>query len=216
MSLAPTSNKWRRSFEPAFSEGWHNFGVSSYNGKPMTVPMSVRWVIGAAAALALSLASLGLPRTSLDANVPAGSVCEPGAKAAPMNFTLKNMENRDVRLADFKGKVILLNFWATWCGPCKLEIPLFVDFQSKYGKSGLQIVGISIDDTIDKLKPFALEFKMNYPVLQGRGYDDVQDLYGPMLGIPTTIVIARDGTLCRRHVGLSTRDAFEREIKSLL
>ena len=64
------------------------------------------------------------------------------------------MNNRDVRLSDFKGKVILLDFWATWCGPCKVEIPWFVEFQEKYGPAGLQVVGISVDDTHDKLTPF--------------------------------------------------------------
>jgi thiol-disulfide isomerase/thioredoxin len=112
--------------------------------------------------------------------------------------------------------VILLDFWATWCGPCKIEIPWFVEFQNKYGKDGLQVVGVSIDDTVEKLKPYVANAKMNYIVLQGLDHDDVQDAFGPMFGIPVTAVISRDGRICAKHVGLSSKDAFEREIKSLL
>ena len=79
-----------------------------------------------------------------------------------MNFTFKDLNNKDVKLSAFKGKVVLLDFWATWCGPCKIEIPWFVEFQEKYGKSGLEIIGISVDDTVAKAKPFAAEWKMNY------------------------------------------------------
>ena len=76
------------------------------------------------------------------------------AKPANLDFTLKDVNNRDVRLSDFKGKVILLDFWATWCAPCKVEIPWFVEFQEKYGPAGLQVVGISVDDTHEQLAPF--------------------------------------------------------------
>ena len=119
-------------------------------------------------------------------------------------------------LADYKGKVILLDFWATWCGPCKVEIPGFVDLQTRYGKDGLQVLGVSVDDTLDKLTPYAAELKMNYPVLQGLGRDDVQDAFGPIWGLPTTFVIARDGKICAKHAGMSTKQQFEKEIKALL
>jgi len=180
--------------------------------------MRIRWIIAAAAALALALLTLSVPLPSLtgEAAAAAGSVCEANAKPANLNFTLKDIDNKDVKLSDFKGKVIVLDFWATWCGPCKIEIPAFVEMQKKYGAQGLQVIGVSVDDTVDKLKPFAAQFKMNYPVLQGRDHDDVQDAFGPIFGIPTTIVIARNGTVCRRHVGMSSVKAFEDEIKSLL
>jgi thiol-disulfide isomerase/thioredoxin len=146
----------------------------------------------------------------------AGAACPADAKPANLGFTLKDTNNKDVKLATLKGKVVLLDFWATWCGPCKIEIPWFIEFQQKYGKDGLQVVGVSVDDTQAKLKPYAAQMKMNYLVLQGLDQDAMQDAYGPLFGIPVTVLISRDGRMCHKHVGLSSKDAFEKEIKSLL
>ena len=183
----------------------------------------IRWSIAAASCLALAILTLnadpGWPFHGAEASgvqAPAGNACPANAKPANLNFTLKDIDNKDVKLASLKGKVILLDFWATWCGPCKIEIPWFVEFQNKYGKDGLQVVGVSIDDTVEKLKPYVAHAKMNYIVLQGLDHDDVQDAFGPMFGIPVTAVISRDGRICAKHVGLSSKDAFDREIKSLL
>ena len=88
--------------------------------------------------------------------------------------------------------------------------------QQTYGNQGLQIVGVSVDDPVEKLGPFASEFKMNYPVLVGLDREDLQDAYGPMWGIPTTFVISRDGRICRKHSGLIGKDRYERDIKALL
>src|SRR5690606_749050 len=142
--------------------------------------------------------------------------CPANAKKADLNFTVKDLEGRSVKLADFKGKVILLDFWATWCPPCKAEIPGFVELQEQYGEQGLQVVGVSVDDPPEKLKPFADEFKMNYPVIVGLGRDDLQDAYGPMWGIPTTFLISRDGRICRKHSGLVGKERYEQAVKALL
>jgi len=142
--------------------------------------------------------------------------CPADAKPANLNFTLKDADNREVSLSQYKGKVIVIDFWATWCGPCKVEIPHFVEFQEKYGKAGLQIVGISVDDTADKLAPYIRDMKMNYPVLQGLDHDDLQEAYGPIVGIPVSVLISRDGKVCATHTGLTGKDVFEREIKALL
>jgi thiol-disulfide isomerase/thioredoxin len=148
--------------------------------------------------------------------VDAQLTCPADAKPANLNFTLKDANDRDVALSQYKGKVIVIDFWATWCGPCKVEIPHFVEFQEKYGKAGLQIVGISVDDTADKLAPYIRDMKMNYPVLQGLDHDDLQEAYGPIVGIPVSVLISRDGKVCATHTGLTGKDVFEREIKALL
>ena len=189
--------------------------------------MSIRWAVAAVGSLALALLTLNAsPEWRFDhtdatsgvsaAAAPATSACLANAKPANLNFTLKDADGKEVNLASLKGKVVLLDFWATWCGPCKIEIPWFVEFQNKYGKDGLQVVGVSVDDTQAKLKPYVAQMKMNYMVLQGLDHDDIQDAYGPMYGIPVTVVISRDGKMCAKHTGLSSKDEFEREIKSLL
>lgn len=147
---------------------------------------------------------------------PPADACPSDAPAASLNYTLKNADDVPVSLADYKGKVVLLDFWATWCGPCKVEIPGFVELQERYGKDGLQILGVSVDDTADKLKPYVADMKMNYPVLQGLGHDDLLDEYGPMLGIPVAVIISRDGKVCARHTGLTSKETFEEQIKALL
>jgi len=142
--------------------------------------------------------------------------CPADAKPANLDFTMKDVDGKDVSLQSYKGKVILLDFWATWCGPCKVEIPHFIEFQQKYGPKGLQVVGISVDDPVDKLAPYVKEMGMNYPVLQGLGHDAVQDAYGPILGIPVSVMISRDGKICATHTGLTGKDVFAAEIESLL
>ncbi len=151
-----------------------------------------------------------------DSNAEPMLSCPADAKPANLDFTMKDVEGRDVSLQSYKGKVILLDFWATWCGPCKVEIPHFIEFQKKYGAQGLQVVGVSVDDPVDKLAPYVKEMGMNYPVLQGLGHDAVQDAYGPILGIPVSVMISRDGKICATHTGLTGKDVFEKEIESLL
>lgn len=145
-----------------------------------------------------------------------GGACMADAKPANLDFTMPDLDGKDVRLSSFKGKVILLNFWATWCGPCKAEIPGFVELQDEYGKDGLVIVGYSVDDDAPKAKAFADQFKMNYPVLLGLGREDVQDAYGPIWGIPASFIISRDGRVCQKHLGIAPKAVFEKEIKALL
>jgi thiol-disulfide isomerase/thioredoxin len=199
--------------------------------------MGIRWVIAivGVAALAALTVTTQMPwltkhetrmversSTAGDAQGKAGEhaapmlSCPTDAKPANLNFTMKDVAGKNVTLADFKGKVMLLDFWATWCGPCKVEIPHFIEFQQKYGGKGFQVVGISVDDTAEKLEPYVRDMKMNYPVLQGLNHDDVQDAYGPILGIPVSVLISRDGKVCATHTGLTDKDVFEREIKALL
>src|SRR5438309_5114505 len=118
--------------------------------------MKMRWVVAAVGALALALVTVNAPIPWFG-DAAADGVCDASAKAAPLNYTLKDVQNKEVKLADFKGKVLVVDFWATWCGPCKLEIPGFVDLQTRYGAKGLQFVGISVDDKLDQLKPYVAE-----------------------------------------------------------
>jgi thiol-disulfide isomerase/thioredoxin len=163
--------------------------------------------VGVALAIAIAFPASG-------AAVAAG--CDPKAKSANLKFSLKDIEGKDVALSSYKGKVILLDFWATWCAPCKVEIPWFVEFHKKYGPQGFVVIGVSIDDPVSKLKPFVTQYKMNYPVLIGDARDDVKDAYGPLVGFPTSVLIARDGTICRTHIGYAPKEQFERDIKALL
>ena len=136
-------------------------------------------------------------------------------KMAPLNYTLKDMNGADVRLSSFKGKVILLNFWATWCHPCKEEIPDLVALQEEY-KDDLVVLGFSIDDKPEELKEYAVKYAMNYPVLVGAGHENIQEAYGPMWGVPVTIIIGRDGRIAKKQSGIRTHEQFDREIKRLL
>ena len=141
--------------------------------------------------------------------------CMADAKVANLDFTFKDLAGKNVALSSFKGKVMLLNFWATWCGPCKAEIPAFVELQQQYGDK-LAIIGFSVDDTADKAQAFATEYKINYPILLGDGREDVQDSYGPIWGIPASFIISRDGKVCKKHLGIAPKAVFEKEIKALL
>jgi peroxiredoxin len=179
--------------------------------------MTVRWMVGAVAALGLAVVAAGVPAVGLAGEAGASAAaCDPGAKPANFNFTLKDVNGKPFNLASLKGKVVVLDFWATWCGPCKVEIPGFVDLYTKYKDRGLAIVGLSVDDTVEQLRPFVVQYKMNYPVLVGLGHDAIQEAYGPIWGLPTTFVIGRDGRICKKHMGLTGKEKFEKEILGLL
>lgn len=182
--------------------------------------MSMKWSLAAVGALALAAVAITSMMPWLtdgdEHQTLSAEACALEAKPANLDFTLKDMNDQEVSLASFKGKVLLVDFWATWCGPCKVEIPGFVEMQEKYGPQGFQVIGISIDDRPDQLRPFAAEMKMNYPVLQGLGRDDVTDALGPVFGVPTTVVISRDGRICGKHEGMTAKETFEHQIKQLL
>jgi len=134
------------------------------------------------------------------------------------DLTFKTLDGRTMNSRDWKGKVTLVNFWATWCPPCRAEIPSLVELNKQYGEAGKDVVilGISVDDPIEKLKPYASQMHMNYPVLVGAGRDDVQDAFGPLWGIPVTVFIDRDGKIAKKHSGIASKEQFEQEIKALL
>ena len=120
-------------------------------------------------------------------------------KKAP-DFVLRNLEGREVKLSDYAGKVVILDFWATWCPPCRAEIPHFVQLQKEWGSKGLQVIGVSLDrEGVKVLKPFAKKYRMNYLVLIGDS--KVVKVYGSIRSIPTTFVIDRNGIIYKKYVG---------------
>lgn len=179
---------------------------------------SRRCNVGAAIGALVVLASIA-PRVHASGAVPQAAVagvCDAAAKPAKLTFTFKDLTGARVSLRDFAGKVILLDFWATWCVPCRTEIPGFVDLQHRYGDRGLQVIGVSVDDPIRALRPYVAEMKMSYPVLLGDGRHDILDAYGPVTVVPTSVLIGRDGVICTTHSGAAPMEVFEREIAALL
>jgi cytochrome c biogenesis protein CcmG/thiol:disulfide interchange protein DsbE len=180
-----------------------------------------RWWIAGAAAFGLGLAAIPFMSGetkggAVTQSAAVAGVCKVPTKAAPLNYTLKDMNGKEAHLSDYKGKVIMLNFWATWCGPCQYEIPMFIKLQEKYRDQGLVFLGVSVDDEAPQLQAYAKEKKMNYPVLVGADHEELQEAYGPMVGIPTTILIGRDGSICTKYMGAQSLERFERDIKALL
>jgi thiol-disulfide isomerase/thioredoxin len=130
-------------------------------------------------------------------------------------WELKSVDRKLVKSSDFSGKVVILDFWATWCGPCRLEIPSFIELQKQYADKGLVIVGVSLDQNgASAVKPFMVKTGINYPVLLGD--QTIVSSFGGVEAIPTTFIIDRGGKIVRKHVGYSEKADFEAEIKPLL
>jgi cytochrome c biogenesis protein CcmG/thiol:disulfide interchange protein DsbE len=131
------------------------------------------------------------------------------------DFTLQDLKGRSVQLSSLKGRAVLLNFWATWCGPCKIEMPWLVDLQKKYGPRGLLIVGVAMDDASDKeIAAFARKMGVNYMVLKGT--EKVGDLYGGVDRLPFSYYIDRSGKVVDQIVGLASESVIEDDIKKIL
>jgi peroxiredoxin len=181
--------------------------------------MKSRWIaaVAAASALALLIVPLMLHTAQLQSKARTPEAAPAAHKSegtANLDLVFKDMNGAEVRLADYKGKVILLNVWATWCGPCELEIPELVEAYSKYKDQGVVVLGLSLDDPAETLRAYAPKKNMNYPLLL---WDDkFDDAYGPIVGVPITFFIGRDGTISRRHFGPVTKERIDQEIKSLL
>lgn len=146
----------------------------------------------------------------------ADDICNVSGEKTKLNFTVKDIAGKDVRLSQYRGQVVLLNFWATWCVPCRREIPSLAALHRDYQERGFVVLGVSVDKEVRLIKPFARVMKMNYPVLIGAGRQDLNTAFGPFIGFPTSVLIARDGAICMRHVGLVSRSELERQINALL
>jgi len=144
--------------------------------------------------------------------------------ASMPSIVMKDLNDRDVTLAQYNGQVVLVNFWATWCGPCKIEIPWMIEFQKKYSSRGFTILGVSMDEEGKKvINPFLEKERfdvdgqkeaMNYPILVGN--DSIADKFGSLMGLPTSMLFTRDGKKVKTIVGLVNHDDIAKAIEGLL
>lgn len=137
------------------------------------------------------------------------------ANSGAPDFTLKNQHGEKISLSDYRGKVVILNFWATWCPPCKAEVPGFVKMYNEHKDDGLVILGVSLDrDGWQSVAPFIRNHQVSYPVVIGNR--DVVDAYGNIQSIPTTFVLDKQGKIQRKYVGLRDEKVFENDFRTLI
>ena len=216
-------------------------GLAVLQAKQSTAARNVRrwtWAVAAVSAVCLSAiafpASRVLAQRCLDycSTALRQSAGEPGQpnkletgnwRVAP-DFTLADLSGNPVKLSDFRGKVILVNFWATWCQPCKIEIPWLIELNQKYGPKGLVILGVAMDDEGKKAvepfvqkEPFTVNgqpAQMNYPILLGS--DKIADKFGGLIGLPTSMLYSRDGKKIKTIIGLMNYDDLSKALQSQL
>lgn len=157
-----------------------------------------------------SLCAVLIGASSLHAAAPAHSLVN---KQAP-SFVRADLTGKQIDLDDYRGKVVLLNFWATWCAPCQVELPRFAEWQKEYETDGLQIIAVSMDDDAAPVRKTASKLKLNFPVIMGDEKLGAQ--YGRILGLPVTYLIARDGTIRAKFKGEADLRVMEKHIKKLL
>jgi len=172
--------------------------------------MSRTQVAAASAALAFLLASCSRPSSA-----PTGELKSEGQRKPAPNFSLKDADGNAVNLADYRGKVVLVNFWATWCGPCEAEIPWFIEFEKKYKDRGFAVLGVSMDDDGWKsVRPYVASHKINYRVVIGS--EVVSQQFGEIDSLPTSFMLDRQGRIASNHVGLVDKVDYQNEIVKLL
>ena len=171
--------------------------------------MSLRRLMAALALVVFLAACSRLPSSGK------GAVKAESERQQAPNFTLKDATGAAVKLSDYRGKVVLLNFWATWCGPCKIEIPWFMDFQQQYKDRDFAVLGVSMDDDgWQSVKPYVAEHKINYRIVIGT--EELTQQYGGVEALPTTFVLDREGRIASVHKGLVSKSEYQNEILNLL
>lgn len=161
------------------------------------------------AAIALALCLLTLPAGCGGPRQPTPD------EIALFAFTVKDLNGQDVKFETLRGKPLIVNFWATWCGPCKIETPMLEALSKKYKAQGLTILGVETDSEPAEVRQFAQQFKVTYPLLLGQDRTDVQTAFDWTGVLPTSVFIRADGTIARRVVGLESEEYWEQLIKSL-
>jgi len=168
-----------------------------------------------AVCVSVVLAVLSIGCSSGSRSVKAASVRPNKDRKLAPDFALKDANGHTVKLSDYRGKVVLLDFWATWCGPCKIEIPWFQEFERQNKDRGFAVIGVAMDDEgWDVVKPFAQERGINYRLVMGN--DSVAQQFGGVDALPTTFLIDREGRIASVHIGLSGKRDFEDGIQELL
>jgi peroxiredoxin len=171
--------------------------------------------LSAAVATALLFGYLVAGCSTTPRSVNAASVKPDKDRKPAPDFTLKDADGKLVKLSDYKGKVVLLDFWATWCGPCKIEIPWFMDIQRKNKDRGFEVLGVAMDDEgWEVVKPFVTKMAVNYRMVIGN--DTTAQAYGGVDALPTTFLIDKSGKIAAVHVGLASKKDFEDGIETLL
>lgn len=144
------------------------------------------------------------------------SVTNKPTNIADLGFILKDMNGVDVKLSDYRGRPLIVNFWFVDCPPCRKEVPAFVDLMKKYGDRGFTILGLSVQDSPEAMRAFADEFKVNYPLFDARGRDDITEAYRATFAYPVSWFVRADGTVYLKHLGTGTPEWFEKQVLAIL
>jgi thiol-disulfide isomerase/thioredoxin len=184
----------------------------------LTARNAILWIAVAVVALGIYA---GVHRSARSPGIHARNASASGGVAvtasdlpAAPELSLTDINGAALHTASFKGKVVLVNFWAAWCAPCAEEVPQFIALEKKYQDQGLQVIGVSVEDDPESLLRFYRKYRMNYPVLAGDL--KIADAFGGVLGLPTTFLIGRDNRIHGKHNGATDFSTLEREVVALL
>ncbi len=173
--------------------------------------------------VAVAILVVGVSFSGCKGSSSTGSPSTPAALADEPNVTFKDLQGKDVTLASFKGKVVLVNFWGTWCEPCRGEIPILIAMQTKYSPKGFTLLGAATNDEVKSVDAFihttqfnvgGQETLMNYPIVMGS--DDISTQFGGLLGMPTSFLITRDGKIAKRYIGSLNENQVVKDVESQL